>query len=312
MINLTKVPIVSRKTVLPSELAGVIREVTDLIKPQVNVIRVFTLDRLSWQLEQLPDHGFLYIVVEQDTPESRYRAAFTMPQKHAVQRIRDLLACKEVQYARVHDAIKRTVSIDADPGAAKSFRMFEALRAELEQHSNATNVLAPETPEDSHSVQESPTVDIYQTESYAPCSLTCTQEREEAMAQLDAQEEASQERDMLIQLDQEIEEETQGARQQQEPAVVFRSTLHLLDSQDQETQDGRPQPEPVVAHSPEVAEGGQASLSSDDTFTRELSQAFNDEYTSSGKLVDDPWQQETQPPTRQCQPVNWHAPVGAD
>ena len=83
----------------------------------------------------------------------------------------------------VHDAIKRKVGIDADPGAAESFPMFEALRAELEQHSNAGDVLAPETPEDNHSVQESPTLDIYQTESFAPCSLTCSQEREEAMAQ---------------------------------------------------------------------------------------------------------------------------------
>ena len=99
MINLTMVPILSRKTLLPSELAGVIHEVTDLIRPQVNMIRVFTFDRLSWQLGQLLDHGFLYIVAEQDTPEGQSHTAFTMPQKGAVQRIQDLLACKEVRYA---------------------------------------------------------------------------------------------------------------------------------------------------------------------------------------------------------------------
>ena len=175
-----------------------------------------------------------------------------MPNKHAIQRIQDLLACEDVQYARVLDAIKRQVQIDADPGAAQSFPRFKALRAEL----HAADVLAPETPEDNHSVQESPTLDIYQTESCAPCSLTCSQAREESMAQLDAQEETNEEADLLVRMDEEIQEETEDAKQQQEPAVVFRSTLNLVDSQDQETQDGRLQPEPAVAHSPEVAEGG--------------------------------------------------------
>ena len=113
MINLAMVPIVSRKNLWPSELAGVIREATDLIRPQMNVLRIFTFDRLSWQFEQLLDHGFLFIVVEQDTPGGLYRAPFTMPSKHAIQQIQDLLACEDVQYAHVLDAIKRQVQIDA-------------------------------------------------------------------------------------------------------------------------------------------------------------------------------------------------------
>ena len=56
---------------------------------------------------------------------------------------------------------------------------------------------------------------------YVPCSLTCSQAREASMAKLDAEEEVRQETGSLVQLEEQIEEETQDVRLQQEPAVMF-------------------------------------------------------------------------------------------
>ena len=72
LIDCAKVLIVSCMNILPSELAHVIRQAADLIQPQARLIHVFTFDCLSWQLQQLLNHGFFYICVEQNTPNGQF------------------------------------------------------------------------------------------------------------------------------------------------------------------------------------------------------------------------------------------------
>ena len=119
-INAAHVPIMVHN-IAQSELAGVLRQIADRIRPGIDTLHTLALDRLSWPLTQILACGFKSIWVANDTPAGPYQWELAMPGKGQVQSLRALLSNNEIQIARVVDAIKRGVDTDADTGAHLSF-----------------------------------------------------------------------------------------------------------------------------------------------------------------------------------------------